>query len=124
MVRSSPRRFAARIERLDARAVYVLASGTLARETDTLDQVRAVLGNRSAGDVDAGPATTVREGRLGQLPFRDASFDALTAATVLCFVPAAAGALRDMARTRRRGGHLVLGELGPRPNPPGLARDP
>ena len=33
----------------DARAVYVMASGTLARETDVLDQVRDVLGNRIAG---------------------------------------------------------------------------
>ncbi len=37
------------VERLDAQAVYVLASGTLARETDTLDQLRAALGNRMAG---------------------------------------------------------------------------
>ena len=37
------------VERLDAHAVYVLASGTLARETDVLDQLRAVLGNRLAG---------------------------------------------------------------------------
>ena len=33
----------------DARAVYVMASGTLARETDTIDKVRHVLGNRLAG---------------------------------------------------------------------------
>ena len=32
-----------------AHAVYVLASGTLARQTDMLDQVRGVLGNRLAG---------------------------------------------------------------------------
>ncbi|MGE0222661.1 MAG: iron-containing alcohol dehydrogenase [Acetobacteraceae bacterium] len=37
------------LERLGSRAVYVMASGTLARETDTIDQVRAVLGNRLAG---------------------------------------------------------------------------
>src|ERR1700735_4151954 len=35
--------------RLDARAVYVLASGTLNRETDVVDTVRRVLGNRLAG---------------------------------------------------------------------------
>ncbi len=33
----------------DSRAVYVMASGTLARETDTIDRVRDVLGNRLAG---------------------------------------------------------------------------
>ncbi|MFO1027286.1 MAG: iron-containing alcohol dehydrogenase [Acetobacteraceae bacterium] len=34
---------------LDSRAVYVMASGTLARETDVVDTVRHVLGNRMAG---------------------------------------------------------------------------
>ena len=37
------------VSRLDARAVYVLASGTLARETDTLSRLRETLGNRLAG---------------------------------------------------------------------------
>jgi maleylacetate reductase len=36
-------------DRLDARAVYVMASGTLNRETDVVDSVRRVLGNRLAG---------------------------------------------------------------------------
>ena len=37
------------MDRLDARAVYVMASGTLNRETDVIDTVRRVLGNRLAG---------------------------------------------------------------------------
>lgn len=37
------------IERIGANAVYVLASGTLARQTDVIDNVRGVLGNRLAG---------------------------------------------------------------------------
>jgi maleylacetate reductase len=37
------------VKRLDARAVYVMASGTLNRETDVIDTVRQVLGNRLAG---------------------------------------------------------------------------
>ncbi len=37
------------VNRLDARAVYVMASGTLSRETDVVDSVRRVLGNRLAG---------------------------------------------------------------------------
>jgi maleylacetate reductase len=36
------------VNRLDARAVYVMASGTLNRETDVIDTVRQVLGNRLA----------------------------------------------------------------------------
>jgi maleylacetate reductase len=37
------------IERIGANAVYVLASGTLARQTDMIDTVRGVLGNKLAG---------------------------------------------------------------------------
>ncbi len=37
------------VDRLDARAVFILASGTLARTTDTVDRLRQVLGNRIAG---------------------------------------------------------------------------
>ena len=37
------------VERIGANAVYVLASGTLARQTDVIDRVRDVLGNRLAG---------------------------------------------------------------------------
>ena len=37
------------VARLDARAVYVLTSGTLARETDTLEGLRTALGNRLVG---------------------------------------------------------------------------
>jgi maleylacetate reductase len=37
------------VERTGAHAVYMLASGTLARQTDVLDQLRAALGNRLAG---------------------------------------------------------------------------
>ncbi len=37
------------VNRLDARAVYLMASGTLTRQTDVIDTVRRVLGNRFAG---------------------------------------------------------------------------
>src|SRR5216684_3274184 len=37
------------VERADTHAVFVLASGTLARETDLVDRLRAALGNRFAG---------------------------------------------------------------------------
>ena len=40
---------AEQVQRLGAQAVFVLASGTLARETDAVDQLRQVLGNRLAG---------------------------------------------------------------------------
>jgi maleylacetate reductase len=37
------------VDRVEARAVFILASGTLARETDTVDRLRRMLGNRLAG---------------------------------------------------------------------------
>ncbi len=37
------------VDRLDARAVFVLASGTLTRTTDMVDRIRQMLGNRIAG---------------------------------------------------------------------------
>src|SRR5438874_10080671 len=37
------------VDRLEARAVFVLASGTLARETDLIERLRDMLGNRFAG---------------------------------------------------------------------------
>jgi maleylacetate reductase len=37
------------VDRLDARAVFVLASGTLSRETDLVERLRQMLGNRVAG---------------------------------------------------------------------------
>ena len=43
------RALADEVSRLDARAVYVMASGTLHRETDVIEGVRRVLGNRFAG---------------------------------------------------------------------------
>jgi maleylacetate reductase len=40
---------AGEVDRLDARAVFVIASGTLARETDLVERLRQMLGNRFAG---------------------------------------------------------------------------
>src|SRR5882724_9918483 len=37
------------VDRVEARAVFVLASGTLDRETDTVERLREMLGNRLAG---------------------------------------------------------------------------
>jgi maleylacetate reductase len=51
---------AAEIEAAEASRVYVLSSGTLARETDTMEQIRQVLGNRLAGVCDKIGAHTPR----------------------------------------------------------------
>lgn len=51
-------------------------------------------------------------GRAEMLPFHDASFDTVTAITVLAFVPEPEKALCEMARVLRPGGRLVIGDLG------------
>ncbi len=47
-----------------------------------------------------------------RLPFADGSFDVVTVVTVLAFIADAEGAVREMARVLRPGGHLIIGELG------------
>src|SRR5437588_5621957 len=47
--RAFPEALVAEVDRLDARAVYVLASGSLARGTDVVTRIRSSLGNRCAG---------------------------------------------------------------------------
>ncbi|HEY9157857.1 class I SAM-dependent methyltransferase [Candidatus Binatus sp.] len=51
-------------------------------------------------------------GRTECLPFRDRSFDLVTAIALLAFVPEAQSAVGEMARVLRPGGHLVIGDLG------------
>jgi len=46
------------------------------------------------------------------LPFRDRSFDVVTAITLLTFVPEADRAVCEMARVLKAGGSLVIGDLG------------
>jgi ubiquinone/menaquinone biosynthesis C-methylase UbiE len=50
--------------------------------------------------------------RAESLPFRDRSFDIVTAITLLAFVPEADRAVSEMARVLRAGGRLVIGDLG------------
>lgn len=60
----------------------------------------------------AGVGVRFVEGRAERLDFPDDAFDLVVASTVLCFVPDAAGTLRELARVVHPGGRLVLGELG------------
>jgi len=60
----------------------------------------------------AGARLPLAAGRLETLPFRNSSFDLVVTITVLCFVPAPGGAVREMARVLRPGGRLVIAELG------------
>ncbi len=77
-----------------------------------IDPDPAMLAAARRGALEAGIAARLLEGRAEQLPLADASFDLVTAMTVLCFVADAAAALSEMARVLRPGGRLVIGELG------------
>jgi ubiquinone/menaquinone biosynthesis C-methylase UbiE len=82
-----------------ARAVGLDTDPTMLREAEGRARERGV-------------AVDLREVRVEELPFGDASFDVVFAVTVLCFVADAAGAIQEMARVLVPGGRLVLGELG------------
>jgi ubiquinone/menaquinone biosynthesis C-methylase UbiE len=51
-------------------------------------------------------------GRAEHLPFRDKSFDVVTAVTVLCFVEQRSRAVEEMARVLKPGGRLIIGGMG------------
>jgi ubiquinone/menaquinone biosynthesis C-methylase UbiE len=53
---------------------------------------------------------TVLEGTAEQLPFANGSFDTIVGTLVLCTVPDAAQAIREMKRVSRPGGRLLLFE--------------
>jgi SAM-dependent methyltransferase len=57
-------------------------------------------------------AAVFLRGRAEDLPFRDGSFDVVTAVTVLSFVEQRTRAVQEMARVLRPGGSLVIGDLG------------
>ena len=60
----------------------------------------------------AGVGVDFAAGRAQTLPFPDRRFDVVVAVTVLCFVPDAEAAFREIARVLRPGGAVVIGELG------------
>lgn len=75
----------------------------------------------SGVDADAAMIAAARAGMPGvkwavgdaeHLPFPDASFDLVTAVTLLCLVGNPTRAIAEMARVTAPGGCIVLGELG------------
>jgi ubiquinone/menaquinone biosynthesis C-methylase UbiE len=60
----------------------------------------------------AGSTVEFVTGDIRALPFPDATFDVVVAVAVLCFLPDAGTAAREMARVLKPGGDMVIGELG------------
>lgn len=59
------------------------------------------------------PAADVREGDLEDLPFADASFDAVTAVNSLFYAGDMAAAMRELVRVVRPGGRVIVTAWGP-----------
>jgi demethylmenaquinone methyltransferase/2-methoxy-6-polyprenyl-1,4-benzoquinol methylase len=84
-----------------------------------LDQSTEMLGEGRIRVERAGLADRVElvEGRAEQLPFEDASFDALTFTYLLRYVDDPGATLKELARVVRRGGTIASLEFGVPPGP-------
>jgi 2-polyprenyl-3-methyl-5-hydroxy-6-metoxy-1,4-benzoquinol methylase len=92
----------------------VCAAAAQGAEATGIDSDAAMLEVARVRAAEAGLHVTFLQGRIEYLPFPAASFDVVTAVTVLCFVGDAAAAVREMARVLRPNSRLVVGELGRR----------
>ncbi len=90
----------------------VCAAASRGAEAAGVDPDPAMLAAAHARADRDGIKAAFLEGYIERLPFPDATFDVVVSITVLCFVPNASAAVREMARVLRPGGRLVLGELG------------
>lgn len=91
---------------------YAIESAKRSAIVTALDLEQEMLDVAHARAASCEVDMTLRLGRAEALPFEDASFDVVIAVTVLCFVPDAQRAVREMARVLVPGGRVVLGELG------------
>ena len=81
----------AQAERLGAQRVFLMVSGTLNRQTDEIEKIRAALGARCAGLFDAMPAHTPREAVI-------AATDAARSAGADLIVTVGGGSITDGAK--------------------------
>ena len=78
-----------------------------------LDSEQPMLDAAQTRVAQRGLSVTLRQGRAQELPFKEGSFDVVLAVTVLCFVPEAATAVREMARVLVPGGRTGAGGARP-----------
>jgi len=101
-------------ERVETSAVFDLVGplqGLRVLDVGTGDGTYAIEAAARSRAASRGIDITLIQGRAERLPFDDASFDVVLAVTVLCYVPDAGLAVREMARVLASGGRLILGEL-------------
>jgi len=91
---------------------YALEAASRGAFVTAIDAEQEMLDAARARAAERGLQVMLTRGRAEALPFDDDSFDVVLAVTVLCFVPDALIAVREMARVLVPGGRIVLGELG------------
>lgn len=90
---------------------YAMEAASRGAVVTALDPQQEMLGATRRRLRQGGLSVRLRRGRVEALPFADRSFDVVLAVTVLCFVPDARKAAREMVRVLVPGGRLVIGEL-------------
>lgn len=90
---------------------YAIGSARRGALVTGLDVDQEMLDAASRRGTSSGVDLRLVLGRVESLPFEDGAFDVVFAVTVLCFVPEADRAVREMARVLVPGGRIVLGEL-------------
>jgi demethylmenaquinone methyltransferase/2-methoxy-6-polyprenyl-1,4-benzoquinol methylase len=92
----------------------------LDQSPEMLAAARARFAAHGAGGADA-PRVELIEGQAEELPFPDASFDALTFTYLLRYVEDPRATMRELARVVRAGGRVASLEFGVPPAPPARA---
>ena len=91
---------------------YAIAAARAGARVSAVDCSALVVEAARRHAEDAGLTLQLNVADALALPFGAERFDVVLAVTVLCFVPDPSRAVAEMARVLRRGGVLVLGELG------------
>lgn len=91
---------------------YAIAAAMRGAEVTALDSALPMLKAARQRSKENGLTLELVQGDAEALPFEDGSFDMVLAVTVLCLIPNAPQAVREMARVLAPGGCLILGELG------------